>query len=627
MAIRKIEHYAVTNAASMYDVEAMTALELVGRIGSTLNEAIDEVESYDARIIAIEIEETEINEHLTVIDGNLDSLDLRLTTAEGDIDGLEARMTTAEGDIDSLETRMTTAEGDIDGLEERMTTAEGDIDSLESRMAAAEGDIDSLESRVAAAEGDIDSLERTRVTTAGDIYSLKTRMTTAEGDIDTNSNGISTNTSAISDLTADVSSLSGNVSSLTSRVAIAENDITSDEQRITALELAPTSGLYHENIVPQFANLYKNNQSTYSSNWDKIGWSSADNPPVFGELGVYPLYHATPEPYYLTFLCGNLAGRSGLRYDENNPISVTIEYSTYYNNTWIDHMQAYVNNITSVTSICRFTIPNIDTDSYIEFVITSPTTFALRYYAAVADTEFYIEGVKIEYSPAATSFDSTKAGIANDYIYVENFNTLTQTVSNNYSQLTDDVASINANITNITDDITVINTTLGTTESDINALEARATTDEGNISTNTSNISAINTTISNLYSGEGSYAPYISWDTGNYALNINYDRIGSGLRIFGDITSRTIPGQLFFTDGVVAVFAEFSTGFPVAIPIGKIVGQASIYGAPTTSPLNVDNLGTGVIYIDTDRKLKMKVKLYNTALNPARCYIDCNLVL
>ena len=627
MAIRKIEHYAVTNAASMYDVEAITALELAGRIGVTLNATIDEVESYDARIIAIEIEETEINEHLTVIDGNLDSLDLRLTTVEGDIDSLEARMTTAEGDIDSLETRMTTAEGDIDGLEARMTTAEGDIDSLESRMTAAEGDIDSLERTRVTTAGDIYSL-KTRMTTAeGDIDSLETRMTTAEGDIDTNSNGISTNTSAISDLTADVSSLSGNVSSLTSRVAIAENDITSDEQRITALELAPTSGLYHENIVPQFANLYKNNQSAYSSNWNKIGWSSADNPPVFGDLGVYPLYHPTPEPYYVSFLCGNLAGRSGLRYDENNPISVTIEYSTYYNNAWIDHVQTYVNNITSVTSICRFTIPNIDADSYIEFVITSPTTFALRYYAAVADTEFYIEGVKIEYSPAATSFDSTKAGIANDYIYVENFNTLTQTVSNNYSLLTDFVARMNVNLTNIDDDITVINTTLGTTESDINALEARATTDEGNISTNTSNISAINTTISNLYSGKGSYAPYISWDTGNYALNINYDRIGSGLRIFGDITSRTIPGQLFFTDGAVAVFAEFSPGFPVAIPTGKIVGQASIYGAPITSPLNVDNLGTGVIYLDTDRKLKMKVKLYNTALNPTQCYIDCNLVL
>ena len=627
MAIRKIEHYAVTNAASMYDVEAMTALELAGRIGVTLNAAIDEVESYDARIIAIEIEETEINEHLTVIDGNLDSLDLRLTTVEGDIDGLEARMTTAEGDIDSLETRMTTAEGDIDGLEARMTTAEGDIDSLESRMTAAEGDIDSLERTRVTTAGDIYSL-KTRMTTAeGDIDSLETRMTTAEGDIDTNSNGISTNTSAISDLTADVSSLSGNVSSLTSRVAIAENDITSDEQRITALELAPTSGLYHENIVPQFANLYKNNQSAYSSNWNKIGWSSADNPPVFGDLGVYPLYHPTPEPYYLTFLCGNLAGRSGLRYDENNPISVTIEYSTYYNNVWIDHVQTYVNNITSVTSICRFTIPNIDADSYIEFVITSPTTFALRYYAAVADTEFYIEGVKIEYSPAATSFDSTKAGIANDYIYVENFNTLTQTVSNNYSLLTDFVARMNVNLTNIDDDITVINTTLGTTESDINALEARATTDEGNISTNTSNISVINTTISNLYSGKGSYAPYISWDTGNYAPYINYDRIGSGLRIFGNIISRTIPGQLFFTDGAVAVFAEFSSGFPIAIPTGKIVGQASIYGAPATSPLNVDNLGTGVIYLDTDRKLKMKVKLYNTALNPSQCYIDCNLVL
>ena len=627
MAIRKIEHYAVTNAASMYDVEAMTALELAGRIGVTLNAAIDEVESYDARIIAIEIEETEINEHLTVIDGNLDSLDLRLTTVEGDIDSLEARMTTAEGDIDSLETRMTTVEGDIDGLEARMTTAEGDIDSLESRVTAAEGDIDSLERTRGTTAGDIYSL-KTRVTTAeGDIDSLETRMTTVEGDIDTNSNDISTNTSAISDLTVDVSRLSGNVSSLTSRVAIAENDITSDEQRITALELAPTSGLYHENIVPQFANLYKNNQSAYSSNWNKIGWSSADNPPVFGDLGVYPLYHPTPEPYYVSFLCGNLAGRRGLRYDENNPISVTIEYSTYYNNTWIDHIQTHVNNITSATSICRFTIPNIDADSYIEFVITSPTTFALRYYAAVADTEFYIEGVKIEYSPAATSFDSTKAGIVNDYIYVENFNTLTQTVSNNYSLLTDFVARMNVNLTNIDDDITVINTTLGTTESDINALEARATTDEGNISTNTSNISAINTTISNLYSGKGSYAPYISWDTGNYAPYINYDRIGSGLRIFGNIISRTIPGQLFFTDGAVAVFAEFSSGFPIAIPTGKIVGQASIYGAPATSPLNVDNLGTGVIYLDTDRKLKMKVKLYNTALNPTQCYIDCNLVL
>ena len=627
MAIRKIEHYAVTNAASMYDVEAMTALELVGRIGVTLNEAIDEVESYDTRIIAIEIEEAEINEHLTVIDGNLDSLDLRLTSVEGDIDSLEARMTTAEGDIDSLETRMTTAEGDIDGLEARMTTAEGDIDSVETRMVTAEGATGNLETHMTTAEGDIDSLETHMTTAEGDIDSLETRMTTAEGDIDTNSNNISTNTSAISDLTSNVSSLSGNISSLTSRVAITENDVTSDEQRITALELAPTSGLYHENIVPQFANLYKNNQSTYSSNWNKIGWSSADNPPVFGELGVYPLYHPTPEPYYLSFLCGNLAGRSGLRYDENNPISVTIEYSTFYNNAWIDHMQAYVNNITSVTTINRFTIPNIDADSYIEFVITSPTSFALCYYAAVADTEFYIEGVKIEYSPAATSFDSTKAGIANDYIYVENFNTLTQTVSNNYSQLTGNVASINANITNITGDITAINTTLGTTKSDINALKARATNDEGNISTNTSNISAINTTISNLYSGEGSYAPYISWDTGNYALNINYDRIGSGLRIFGDITSRTIPGQLFFTDGVVAVFAEFTSGFPVAIPTGKIVGQASIYGAPVTSPLNVDNLGTGVIYLDTDRKLKMKVKLYNTALNPTQCYIDCNLVL
>ena len=627
MAIRKIEHYAVTNAASMYDVEAMTALELAGRIGFTLNEAIDEVESYDARIIAIELEETEINEHLTVIDGNLDSLDLRLTAVGGDIDSLEARMTTAEGDIDGLEARMTTAEGDIDDLEARMTTAEGDIDSLETRMATAAGDIGGLEARMTTAEGDIDSLETHMTTAEGDIDSLETRVTTAEGVIDTNSSDITTNTSAISDLTVNISSISGNVSSLTSRVAIAENDITSDEQRITALELAPTSGLYHENIVPQFANLYKNNQSTYSSNWNKIGWSSADNPPVFGELGVYPLYHSTPEPYYLSFLCGNLAGRSGLRYDENNPISVTIEYSTYYNNVWIDHVQTYVNNITSVTSMCRFTIPNIDADSYIEFVITSPTTFALRYYAAVADTEFYIEGVKIEYSPAATSFDSTKAGIVNDYIYVENFNKLTQTVSNNYSQLTGVVAGINANITNITDDITVINTTLGTTASDINALKARVTTDEGNISVNTGNISTINTTISNLYSGEGSYAPYISWDTGNYALNINYDRIGSGLRIFGDITSRTIPGQLFFTDGVVAVFAEFSTGLPVAIPTGKIVGQASIYGAPITSPLNVDNLGTGVIYLDTDRKLKMKVKLYNTALNPTQCYIDCNLVL
>ena len=627
MAIRKIEHYAVTNAASMYDVEAMTALELVGRIGVTLNETIDEVESYDARIIAIEAEETEINEHLTVINGNLDSLDLRLTTVEGDIDSLEARMTTAASDIDSLETRMTTAEGDIDSLEARMTTAEGDIDSLESRMAAAEGDIDSLERTRVTTAGDIYSLKTRMATAEGDIVSLETRMTTAEGDIDTNSNDISTNTSAISDLTVNVSSLSGNISFLTSRVAIAENDITSDEQRITALELAPTSGLYHENIVPQFANLYKNNQSTYSSNWNKIGWSNADNPPVFGDLGVYPLYHPTPEPYYLTFICGNLAGRNGLRYDENNPISVTIEYSTYYNNVWIDHVQAYVNNITSATSINRFTIPNIDADSYIEFVITSPTTFALCYYAAVADTEFYIEGVKIEYSPAATSFDSTKAGIANDYIYVENFNALTQTVSNNYSQLTANVASINANITDITDDITVINTTLGTTKSDINALKARATTDEGNISANTSNISAINTTISNLYSGEGSYAPYISWDTGNYAPYINYDRIGRGLRIFGNIISRIKPGQLFFTDGAVAVFAEFSSGFPVTIPIGKIVGQASIYGAPATSPLNVDNLGTGVIYLDTDRKLKMKVKLYNTALNPTQCYIDCNLVL
>ena len=52
--IEKLAHYAFTNLPSVYDEEALTALELVARLAAKFNEVIEDVNDHEERVIRIE---------------------------------------------------------------------------------------------------------------------------------------------------------------------------------------------------------------------------------------------------------------------------------------------------------------------------------------------------------------------------------------------------------------------------------------------------------------------------------------------------------------------------------------------------------------------------------------------
>lgn len=63
--IDKINHYSITNPSSVYDEEAMTALELAGRTSAKVNECVETVNDQDK----------EIADHKTYVEGRLDAQD------------------------------------------------------------------------------------------------------------------------------------------------------------------------------------------------------------------------------------------------------------------------------------------------------------------------------------------------------------------------------------------------------------------------------------------------------------------------------------------------------------------------------------------------------------------------
>ena len=79
------------------------------------------------------VNKSQLDAAVSVLTGDVSSLDTRLDAAEIAIDSLESRMDTAEGDINSLESRMDTAESDIDVLEGRADSSEARLDDLESQ--------------------------------------------------------------------------------------------------------------------------------------------------------------------------------------------------------------------------------------------------------------------------------------------------------------------------------------------------------------------------------------------------------------------------------------------------------------------------------------------------------------
>lgn len=57
------EHYSFTTPSSIHDEEALTALELTGRIGRKMNETIDDVNAFESRV------DNTVEQHQSVIDG------------------------------------------------------------------------------------------------------------------------------------------------------------------------------------------------------------------------------------------------------------------------------------------------------------------------------------------------------------------------------------------------------------------------------------------------------------------------------------------------------------------------------------------------------------------------------
>ncbi len=104
----------------------------------------------------------------------LGNIDTSITNMGAAISNLQNRMSVAEGNITNLLSRMDTAESDITSLKNRMTQAETYITDLRNRMTAVEGDVANLKSTV--------SNLSTTVTNQGNrITALETILTKPTG--------------------------------------------------------------------------------------------------------------------------------------------------------------------------------------------------------------------------------------------------------------------------------------------------------------------------------------------------------------------------------------------------------------------------------------------------------------
>ena len=94
--IKKIDHYSITHAPSIYDEEAMTALELAGRTAGKINEVIDafnQVEgSIDDSVAASVSDHIKKGSFDAQIDQHTKALTRDLDKVEKDVEGLDKRV-------------------------------------------------------------------------------------------------------------------------------------------------------------------------------------------------------------------------------------------------------------------------------------------------------------------------------------------------------------------------------------------------------------------------------------------------------------------------------------------------------------------------------------------------------
>lgn len=124
MPIDKLNHYSITNPSTIYDEEALTALELAGRTASKVNEVVDftnksieEIPNVVAKDVQNHIKDgtfdkqidehtTEVQKSINKLDANVDELDKRVSNLLGSV--TEGSTT---GDAELIDARMA-----IDGV-------------------------------------------------------------------------------------------------------------------------------------------------------------------------------------------------------------------------------------------------------------------------------------------------------------------------------------------------------------------------------------------------------------------------------------------------------------------------------------------------------------------------------
>lgn len=105
--IDKLNHYSLTNPTSVYDEEAMTALELAGRTAAKVNECVEQVNGIPQKIAA------DVQEHID--GGEFDKqVDKYAGELRKEVQNVEARLASTQ---DSFERRI---EGDLTALDSRM---------------------------------------------------------------------------------------------------------------------------------------------------------------------------------------------------------------------------------------------------------------------------------------------------------------------------------------------------------------------------------------------------------------------------------------------------------------------------------------------------------------------------
>jgi len=240
---------------SLADPRIASNAAAITTLQSGLNTANSNISANSSAISVLDTTTVNQGNSITSISSDVTTLQSSLTTTQSDLSAAESDITTNASAISGLDTRVTSNEGsissitsDVTQLQTDLTSAEGDISTnstalsaLTTRVTTAEGSISTNSTDITALETTVNDGATGVVATSNALSALTTRVTTAEGSISTNAADISELEITVNDESTGVAANASGLSALDTRVTTAEGSITTISSDITQLEADLTS--------------------------------------------------------------------------------------------------------------------------------------------------------------------------------------------------------------------------------------------------------------------------------------------------------------------------------------------------------------------------------------------------